>query len=467
MASLPTSAIDTTPVNLQPPSYIVRSELGGFLYSSFTPLANSSPDLSQDASIRYASDSIEVVLGYQPHDVLNRSCWDYFHPQELPFARSIHSRSVHLDRAAVLNYCSIRHKNGSWVGCECVFTVVSDVLVASTTVYGQGEGSQKRAVDAPIVRQLFASSPNDPRYHMLTWISNKFSQRLTEPLHEARAALFVNRFTRTATIMHATSGVSEILGIHPTELISQSFYFCIQEECLRDVVRCLEGAKANDSIAYLRFWFRNPLQDADDEFDMATESPSVELEAVVSCTSDGLVVILRRARAPIPAAPAPPQPASAYTSGTFAAPWAPDPVFSYGPSSYNPSHASTSVATYSDHSTSSSQGRISRGSTNPSSATSSSGTFCREGMETRRKGASTFVYESEKSPVNQVAAEGPGTTGPHAHYLMDTIRDVAVFAWGIVGINRGLEQYKCGIPTGNARPVDDMNTDKMDVDEMP
>jgi hypothetical protein len=37
---------------------------------------------------------------------------------------------------------------------------------------------------------------------------------------------------------------------------------------------------------------------------------------------------------------------------------------------------------------------------------------------------------------------------------MDTIRDVAVFAWGIVGINRSLEQYKTGTPTGDAHPVD-------------
>lgn len=107
-------------------------------------LAYSPPDLTRDASIRYASDSITVVLGYQPVEVLDRSCWEYFHPQELPFARSIHGRGVRLDKAAVLNYCSIRHKNGSWVGCECVFTVVYDVLIASTTVYGRGKGSQSR-----------------------------------------------------------------------------------------------------------------------------------------------------------------------------------------------------------------------------------------------------------------------------------------------------------------------------------
>lgn len=85
-----------------------------------------------------------MVLGYQPHEVLNRSCWDYFHPQELSFARSVHGRGVRLDKAAVLNYCSIRHRDGSWVGCECVFTVVYDVLIASTTVYGRGKGTQSK-----------------------------------------------------------------------------------------------------------------------------------------------------------------------------------------------------------------------------------------------------------------------------------------------------------------------------------
>jgi PAS domain-containing protein len=111
---------------------------------SLSTPTNSSSDLTRDASIRYASDSIAVVLGYQPLEVLDRSCWDYFHPQELPFARSIHTRGVRLDKAAVLNYCSIRHKNRSWVGCECVFTVVYDVLIASTTVYGGGKGSQSK-----------------------------------------------------------------------------------------------------------------------------------------------------------------------------------------------------------------------------------------------------------------------------------------------------------------------------------
>jgi hypothetical protein len=98
---------------------------------------------------------------------------------------------------------------------------------------------------------------------MLTYLSNKFSQ---DPYRDAnflepRAALFLNRFTRTSTVMYATNGVSDILGLQPNQLTGKSFYYCIAENCLPDAVKTIESAKANDSIAYLRFWYRDPTQD--------------------------------------------------------------------------------------------------------------------------------------------------------------------------------------------------------------
>lgn len=99
-------------------------------------------DLSLDARLLYASSSIVDILGYLPEEVVGRSCWDYFHPDKIPFAQAVHGRGVQLDKAAVLNYCSIKNKNGDWIGCECVFTVVYDVLVASTSIYRRSEKSE-------------------------------------------------------------------------------------------------------------------------------------------------------------------------------------------------------------------------------------------------------------------------------------------------------------------------------------
>ena len=107
------------------------------------------PDLSADARILFCSNSIIDILGYHPSEILGRSCFDYFHPDEVPFARSVHGRGVELDKAAVLFYARIRNCALEWVGCECVFTIVHNVLVASTSIYRLGIKSESKQCLVP------------------------------------------------------------------------------------------------------------------------------------------------------------------------------------------------------------------------------------------------------------------------------------------------------------------------------
>ncbi len=104
---------------------------------------------------------------------------------------------------------------------------------------------------------------------MLEHLSPKFKMPPME--REPRAALILNRFTRNLSVMFATSSVASILGLRPEQIKDKSFYRCIQENCLPEAVRCLESAKANDSIAYLRFFFRDPREDDDDSDDLEPE----------------------------------------------------------------------------------------------------------------------------------------------------------------------------------------------------
>ena len=381
---------------------------------------------------------------------------------------------------------------------------------------------QERAADAPIIRQLFSSSPKDPRYHMLSYISHKFQQENKPQTHEPRAALFLNRFTRTLTIVYATNGLADLLGISADELCGKSFYYCIQENCLNDAVKCLESAKANDSIAYLRFWFRDPRQgdqnedehmdgnssgededggvplddrteDALSEHAVTSDSsvsqagssmdhnfagqssaepdphhllphagvdpasrsssgnssdlysgangaifdqpatrqsstssvdispsderqhhpvrsrssgpPQVELEAVVSCTSDGLVVVLRRARALVPQIT---QPTGApvrlsYENGYFASPWAADTLL--------------------------------------------------ENTDHRRYDQPDY-YQPGLAPIRPTVAQADTAAmkGPDQEDFMNSIREVAVFAWSLTGINGSLARYGRGKPMGESLP---------------
>ena len=315
--------------------------------------------------------------------------------------------------------------------------------------------------------------------------------------------------------MYATNGLVDVLGISADELCGKSFYYCIQGNCLQEAVRCLESAKANDSIAYLRFWFRDPRQDDQEDndqhmgdtnssgdeddggvhvddradeygtdmilndetaitrsssqmdqeamilpdqgimapnsrsssgigtdmdgqgndpvFDQPTASQSsssslamsvsderqrpfgeqrfpapyeIEVEAVVSCTSDGLVVILRRARPFFPQINQPaPQPLEhPYVNGLFASPWAIAPIL---PDSQN-----------------------------------------------RPMYDLPPWIHARQAPTHPTAAQAhtAANIGPVSEVFMKTIREVGVFAWALTGINGHLAQYGRGKPADESQP---------------
>lgn len=100
------------------------------------------PDLTSQARILYSSDSVIDILGYTPDEIVNRSAWDFFPKEEVPYAQVFHQQRVSMDKAAVLAYCRVRDKQGQWVGCECCFTIVYDVMIVCTSVYRRGWKSQ-------------------------------------------------------------------------------------------------------------------------------------------------------------------------------------------------------------------------------------------------------------------------------------------------------------------------------------
>lgn len=289
---------------------------------------------------------------------------------------------------------------------------------------------------------------------MLEHLSPKFKMPPVE--REPRAALIVNRFTRSHTVMFATNAITQLLGVTPDQINGKSFYECIQENCLNNAVQCLESAKANDSIAYLRFWYRDPRRDEDfDEEGLGDEEenrerigsrsgmmnsamdidgvkmegmeyfytarsplslnseaslqrmrrrdalPAFELEAVVSCTSDGLVVILRKARPPIPAPHPPLLNPFDYANGLFAAPWGQQPIRPYYPPEL------------------------------------------------------LYTFRPPLLPQYMPLRESvKAAGGPPLDQLMRSIQDVAVFAWALVGINGNIANYARGHPGGGAQPQD-------------
>jgi len=370
-------------------------------------------NLTPEANIMYVSDSISDILEFEPQEVMGKSCFDYFHPDDLPFARSIHSQGVYLEKAAVIHYARIKKSNGQYQECECVFTVVYDVMVACTSIYRDKRSKEDRN-NAEAICKHFTSPPKDPRYHMLEHLSSKFRMPTMENIRrEPRAALMLNRFTRTLTVMFCTDAIAKVLGINKEYMLGKSFYDLVSQDCLRDAISSIESAKGNDSIAYLRFWCRDPrfphemeelndaLEDSDIESDgevdglgargLSSLSPNgtrpsfepIQLEAVISCTSDGLVVILRKA------------PALSPNEGNqmMAAPWGVNPI---RPHTYSPV-------------------------------------------------ASSPFQHGPDAPEKQPDA-------PDKESFLKSIREVAVFAWALAGINGNIAAYGKGKGRAEAVP---------------
>ncbi|RDL33619.1 uncharacterized protein BP5553_07987 [Venustampulla echinocandica] len=365
-------------------------------------------DLGRDANILFASESIVDILGYHPDQVIGKSCFDYFHPDEVPFARNVHSRSIMMDKAAMLHYARIQGRDGQWIGCECVFTIVYEVLIACTSIYRGDAKNERRAAEAPAVRHLFTSSPRDPRYHMLEHLASKFRAPPQPSLLEPRAALILNRFTRTLTIMYATDAISTIVGLTPDQFKNKSFYECIQEKCLSEAIRCLSDAKSNDSIAYLRFWYRDPRgeEDFEEEADEASQSSDSEDEGAEPHVSmDVDTAAAAETNRPLQGAPL--MSSSRSSAGHEVNRQAPPHI----PTTF--SEANTGIG----HDSS-------------------------DAFPGQCQPQSSFLVGS--------GAKSRGLGGLTRKEFMSAIQEVAVFAWGLTGINGNIASYGQGVPRGEA-----------------
>lgn len=296
--------------------------------------------LDPSCKILYASDSITDVLGYLPSEVTNKSTFEFFHPDELPMVKNKHRDVIAMDHASVLAYVKVKNNEGEWLGCECIFSCVYDVIVAATTIYRQGPRSEGRAIAVPIIHKVLQSSREKVRYEMFAHMSARFTSIAPNLLKEVRCALILNRFTQSLSILYSTHAIYDLVGLDPASMISKSFLDYLAPDCLDGAVDAINRAKENDSVAYMRFCWRNPdsqgrsnsessdsstpsLDDAQsgsslDETSSADPANFVhDMEAVISCTSDGIVVVLRRTS---PSMPTP-------TRGLFSVPWSSKPMY--------------------------------------------------------------------------------------------------------------------------------------------
>lgn len=306
---------------------------------------------------------------------------------------------------------------------------------------------------------------------MLEHLSAKFKTPVPQAEREPRAALILNRFSRTLTIMYATNSVANILGVGPDLLKDKSFYECIQENCQPGAIRCIESAKSNDSIAYLRFWYRDPRQPEEIEEDQRSGSPSssdndedggVELRGNMDVDVDGIHISRQPSSDGSSARQAhgferignPHTSSGDTTSGSF---------------SMSRAHQDDPSGTMQDAQTLAAPAQAIEIEAVISCTSDGLVVILRRArpqIPSDEVNNGLYAAPWGAAPIQPLQAYQPAVArdvqvprhnvctagGPSSDSFMASIREIAVFAWSLTGINGNIANYGHGTPRGEAVP---------------
>lgn len=97
-------------------------------------------DFSQDIRFLYVTESFTELLGWDVRETIGRPGSDLVHPDEFSVVRQLHYGTIRQDKAAVLAYLRLKHKDPlkGYLLCAISRTVVHNVLVGSISPASSG-----------------------------------------------------------------------------------------------------------------------------------------------------------------------------------------------------------------------------------------------------------------------------------------------------------------------------------------
>ncbi|KAG0293275.1 hypothetical protein BGZ98_002249 [Dissophora globulifera] len=119
--------------------------------------------------------------------------------------------------------------------------------------------------------------------HHEAFAANRWDTHVIEP--EPRVCMILNRFSRSLTVMYASSACERIFHIDPDHIVGKPILLFIRADDLASFVEQMDMIKATTAITYIRFWFQSPK--------LRQEIPC---EAMLFGAADGIVAVMRRCR---------------------------------------------------------------------------------------------------------------------------------------------------------------------------
>lgn len=250
-------------------------------------------DNTASAHFIYVSESVTEVLGWSAEEMIGKDGYQHLHPDEIQSLKRVHTANVMNEKMSSMVAYRVRCKDGSYVMVETVVHYCFDVLVCTNFLYNPSDMGHKIRInsvdDAFIVNSdgslQLVGAWNERQEHLreaLSTSKNWINQRVAHK-QEPRFCLILNRYTCEYTIAFISQMAEKLVGVQCDEVIGQSLFDYVSERDVDVVQAQLDLVKGSAMIVRLRFeWLLDPERDA-------TEP----VEAVVSSSNDGLVVVIR------------------------------------------------------------------------------------------------------------------------------------------------------------------------------
>ncbi|CCM04914.1 uncharacterized protein FIBRA_07111 [Fibroporia radiculosa] len=231
-------------------------------------------DFTENARWLYLSESVYDLLGFEPHELVGTPSLDLVHPDEFVQVKAMHYSTITQDRAAVLAYLRMKHKDPckGYILCAISRTVAQNVLVGSVSFASPGPKAMHNASTAQEVRII---TPYAKDFELRRWndpnpmppcrvpspirnggtpgSSRSSSPELEEgPKHFAplpeqsiRTALILDRFSLTCPILYCSN--DSLLST--PRVMGRSFFDFVMpkdEDTVRSWIDVIKGWGVNE-----------------------------------------------------------------------------------------------------------------------------------------------------------------------------------------------------------------------------
>lgn len=119
-------------------------------------------DFTENARWVFLTESVSDLLGYEPHELVGTPSLDLVHPDEFPQVKLLHYDTIRQDKAAVLAYLRMKHKDPykGYILCAISRTVAHNVLVGSVSFAAMGPKAMHNASTAQEITIITPSATN-------------------------------------------------------------------------------------------------------------------------------------------------------------------------------------------------------------------------------------------------------------------------------------------------------------------